>query len=164
MLIVTGAGGLGVLLADACADHDLRLMSIPGDLDWVFKQHIPAFGASGNPIDITGGEPPETYYKVVRLSLKEPRVHSLLVGYWHTLITRPLVFAEVLARAVAETQAEGIRKPVVAALAGDVEVEEAARYLEDRGIPAYPYEPEKAVAALAARHRFWRSSTGHNND
>ena len=33
----------------------------------------------------------------------------------------------------------GIRKPVAVALAGDVEVEEAARLLEERGIPAYPY-------------------------
>jgi acyl-CoA synthetase (NDP forming) len=156
LVIVTGAGGLGVLLADACYDYNLQLMTIPDDLDEAFKQYIPPFGASGNPIDITGGEPPETYANVIRMSLKEPRIHSLIVGYWHTIITPPLVFAEVLAKAVEAAAAEGIRKPVVAALAGDVEVEEAARYLEERGIPAYPYAPEKAVAALAAKYRFWR--------
>ena len=82
------------------------------------------------------------------------------VGYWHTVITPPMVFAQVLAQAVEEAAAQGVHKPVVVALAGDTEVEEAARYLEDRGIPAYPYAAEKAVAALAAKYKFWRHSNG----
>lgn len=157
VVIVTGAGGLGVLLADACEQYGLRLMAMPPDLDEAFRRYIPPFGAAGNPVDITGGEPPDTYYNVIRMALREPRIHALIVGYWHTIITRPLAFAEVTAKAVEEAAADGIRKPVVAALAGDVEVEEAARYLEARGIPAYPYAAEKAVAALAARYRFWRN-------
>ena len=159
VVIVTGAGGLGVLLADACEDYGLRLMSMPSDLDKAFREYIPPFGAAGNPVDITGGEPPETYYNVIRMALKEPRIHSLVIGYWHTVITPPMVFAEVMGRAVEEAAAEGIRKPVVAALAGDVEVETAARYLEARGVPAYPYAAEKAVAALGAKYRFWRNRT-----
>lgn len=162
-VIITGAGGLGVLLADACADQQVHLMSIPDDLDEAFQQYIPPFGASGNPIDITGGEPPETYYNVIRLALREPRIHSLIVGYWHTLITPPMVFAEVLSKAVMEAASGGIHKPVVATLAGDVAVEEAARHLEQRGIPAYPYAAEKAVAALAARYRFWRGGSRSNS-
>src|SRR5215510_2121460 len=60
VLIITGAGGSGVLLADACVDNGLRLMEMPTDLDQAFRQFIPPFGAAGNPVDITGGEPPET--------------------------------------------------------------------------------------------------------
>jgi acyl-CoA synthetase (NDP forming) len=59
--------------------------------------------------------------------------------------------------AVQEARSKGIDKPMVVALAGDTEVEEAARFLEDNGIPAYPYAAEKAVAALGAKYRFWRS-------
>ena len=158
VVIITGAGGLGVLLADACSDRRLRLMAIPPDLDAEFKRYIPPFGASGNPIDITGGEPPDTYRRALLTGLDDQRVHALIVGYWHTIITPPLVFAKVLAEAVEEGRSRGIRKPVVAALAGDTEVEEAARYLEDRGIPAYPYAAEKAVDALAAKYRWWRSA------
>src|SRR5215510_851153 len=33
VLIITGAGGSGVLLADACVDNGLRLMEMPTDLD-----------------------------------------------------------------------------------------------------------------------------------
>ncbi|MCW2901799.1 MAG: CoA-binding protein, partial [Streptosporangiaceae bacterium] len=57
VVIITGAGGSGVLLSDACVDNGLSLMEIPPDLDEAFRKYIPPFGASGNPIDITGGEP-----------------------------------------------------------------------------------------------------------
>ena len=157
VVIITGAGGLGVLLSDACADRGLTLMEIPPDLDAQFKDYIPPFGASGNPIDITGGEPPETYRNTLMLGLNDERVHALVLGYWHTILTPPLIFARLAADAVQDARARGIDKPVVVALAGDTEVEEAARYLEDNGIPAYPYAAEKAVAALGARYRFWRS-------
>src|SRR4026208_1589695 len=61
VVIITGAGGSGVLLADACVDNGLTLMTIPPDLDEAFRKFIPPFGAAGNPIDITGREPPPTH-------------------------------------------------------------------------------------------------------
>ncbi|MEX2008990.1 MAG: acetate--CoA ligase family protein, partial [Dongiaceae bacterium] len=61
VVIITGAGGSGVLLSDACVDNGLRLMTMPPDLDTAFRKFIPPFGAAGNPVDITGGEPPTTY-------------------------------------------------------------------------------------------------------
>ena len=36
-------------------------MPMPADLDAAFRKFIPPFGAAGNPVDITGGEPPQTY-------------------------------------------------------------------------------------------------------
>lgn len=156
VLIVTGAGGSGVLLSDSCTDYDLKLMTVPPDLDAAFRELIPPFGASGNPIDITGGEPPETYRKAIRLALNDDRVHSLILGYWHTIITPPMVFARLVGEVLEEAKAAGITKPVVASLVGDVEVEEACRYLEERGVPAYPYAAERPVAALAAAYQWSR--------
>jgi acetyl coenzyme A synthetase (ADP forming)-like protein len=156
VLIVTGAGGSGVLLSDACVIHGLKLMAMPPDLDQAFRQFIPPFGAAGNPVDITGGEPPETYRKTIALALHEPRVHALILGYWHTIITPPMVFAELLAEVVEEARRQGVDKPVVASLVGDVAVEEAARYLQERRILAYPYETEKPVAGLGAKYRWAR--------
>ncbi|MFD7948463.1 acetate--CoA ligase family protein, partial [Streptomyces sp. NPDC059744] len=125
VVIITGAGGSGVLLSDAIVDNGLSLMEIPPDLDAAFKAFIPPFGAAGNPIDITGGEPPSTYEATIRLGMEDPRIHALVLGYWHTIVTPPMVFAELTARVVAEFRERGIEKPVVASLAGDTEVEEA---------------------------------------
>ena len=158
VLILTGAGGSGVLLSDACADNGLTLMSMPEDLDAAFKAYIPPFGASGNPVDITGGEPPSTYQSTIELALSDDRVHALVLGYWHTIITPPMVFAELLATAVENGRENGIDKPVVASLVGDTEIEDACRYLLDRDILAYPYTAEKPVAVLGAKYRWARST------
>jgi acetyl coenzyme A synthetase (ADP forming)-like protein len=158
VVIITGAGGSGVLLSDAVVDNGMSLMEIPPDLDEAFRKFIPPFGAAGNPIDITGGEPPSTYEATIRLGLEDDRIHALVLGYWHTIVTPPMVFAELTARVVAEARQKGIEKPVVASLAGDTEVEEASTYLYDHGIVAYPYTTEKPVAVLGAKYRWARSA------
>ncbi len=158
VVIITGAGGSGVLLSDACVDNALTLMAMPPDLDAAFRKFIPPFGAAGNPVDITGGEPPTTYQNTVRLGLEDPRIHALILGYWHTIITPPMVFARLMVEVVSEMRAKGFVKPVVASLAGDVEVEEAAEFLYQHGIPAYAYSTEIPVAVLGAKYRWARGA------
>jgi acetyl coenzyme A synthetase (ADP forming)-like protein len=158
VVIITGAGGSGVLLSDACVLNDLQLMSMPDDLDKAFKEYIPPFGASGNPVDITGGEPPSTYRNTIALGLEDDRIHSLILGYWHTIVTPPMVFAKLVAEVVQEYRDKGIDKPVVASLSGDVEVEEASEYLFDHGIVAYPYTTELPVEVLGAKYRWARNA------
>ena len=158
VVIITGAGGSGVLLSDACVEEGLSLMEIPPDLDEGFRAFIPPFGAAGNPIDITGGEPPSTYEATIRLGLEDPRIHALILGYWHTIVTPPMVFAELTSRVVEEYRAKGIDKPVVASLAGDTEVEQACDYLFDHRIVAYPYTTERPVAVLGAKYKWARAA------
>ncbi|MEV6824550.1 acetate--CoA ligase family protein [Amycolatopsis sp. NPDC051102] len=158
VVIITGAGGSGVLLSDACVDNGLQLMEIPPDLDTAFRKFIPPFGAAGNPVDITGGEPPSTYRNTIALGLADDRIHALILGYWHTIVTPPMVFAELVSEVVEEYRAKGIHKPVVASLSGDVEVEEASDYLYERGVVAYPYTTEKPVAVLGAKYRWARAA------
>ena len=147
-----------MLLSDACVDNNLTLMPMPEDLDAAFRQFIPPFGAAGNPVDITGGEPPLTYKNTVLLGLSDPRIHALILGYWHTIVTPPMVFAKIMVEARDEMRAKGIDKPIVASLAGDVEVEEAAQYLYEHGIPAYAYSTEIPVAVLGAKYQWARGA------
>jgi acetyl coenzyme A synthetase (ADP forming)-like protein len=158
VVIITGAGGSGVLLSDACVDNGLSLMEIPPDLDTAFRKFIPPFGAAGNPVDITGGEPPSTYRNTIALGLEDDRIHALILGYWHTIVTPPMVFAELVCDVVEEYRAKGIHKPVVASLSGDVEVEEASDHLYAHGVVAYPYTTEKPVAVLGAKYRWARAA------
>lgn len=158
VVIITGAGGSGVLLSDACVDNGLNLMSMPDDLDAAFRKFIPPFGAAGNPVDITGGEPPSTYRNTIKLGLEDPRIHSIILGYWHTIITPPMVFAELVIDVVEEMKKKGIHKPIVASLAGDVEVEAAAEHLYAHGVPAYAYSTEIPVAVLGAKYKWARGA------
>src|SRR5690242_16863022 len=131
VVIITGAGGSGVLLSDAVVDNGLSLMKFPSDLDTAFKKFIPPFGASGNPVDITGGEPPKTYQNTIRLGLEDDRIHALILGYWHTIVTPPMVFPKLVVEAVEELRKTGIQEPTVVSLAGDVQVGAAAPHLVD---------------------------------
>ncbi|MCA9843346.1 MAG: acetate--CoA ligase family protein [Dehalococcoidia bacterium] len=158
VVIITGAGGSGVLLSDSCVDNGLTLMAMPDDLDKAFREFIPPFGAAGNPVDITGGEPPATYRATIKLALEDERIHSLILGYWHTIVTPPMVFAELVVDVVREMKAKGIEKPIVASLAGDVEVEEASEHLYRHGIPSYAYSTEIPVQVLGAKYRWARKA------
>src|SRR5437868_966432 len=158
VLIITGAGGSGVLLSDSVVDNGLSLMAMPPDLDAAFRKFIPPFGAAGNPVDITGGEPPITYVNTVKLGLSDERIHSLILGYWHTIVTPPMVFARNMVEVKKEMEAKGFVKPIVASLAGDVEVEEAAEYLYQNGIPAYAYSTELPVEVLGAKYKWARGA------
>jgi len=158
VIIITGAGGSGVLLSDACVDEGLTLMKMPDDLDAAFRKFIPPFGAAGNPVDITGGEPPATYKATIELALSDERIHSIILGYWHTIITPPMVFANLVVEIVEEMKAKGITKPIVASLAGDVEVEEASEFLYRHGIPSYAYSTEIPVQVLGAKYKWARGA------
>jgi len=158
VLIITGAGGSGVLLSDSVVDNGMSLMAMPPDLDAAFRKFIPPFGAAGNPVDITGGEPPITYVNTVKLGLEDERIHSLILGYWHTIVTPPMVFARNMVEIKNEMKKKGIEKPMVASLAGDIEVEEAAEYLYQNGIPAYAYSTELPVEVLGAKYKWARGA------
>jgi len=69
-----------------------------------------------------------------------------------------MVFARVVVELVEEMKANGIEKPIVASLAGDIEVEEAPEHLCDYGIPAYPYSTEIPMAVLGAKCRWARGA------
>jgi acetyl coenzyme A synthetase (ADP forming)-like protein len=158
VVIITGAGGSGVLLSDAVVDNGLSLMAMPDDLDAAFRKFIPPFGAAGNPVDITGGEPPATYKNTIKLGLEDDRIHALILGYWHTIVTPPMTFAKLVVEVKDEMKAKGIEKPIVASLAGDVQVEEAAEYLYQNGVPAYAYSTELPVEVLGAKYKWARGA------
>lgn len=164
VVIITGAGGSGVLLSDACYSSGLHLMEMPDDLNREFMQFIPPFGAAGNPVDITGGEPPQTYANTIRLGLEDERIHALVLGYWHTIVTPPMVFAKVVSEMVEDLRGRGVHKPIVASLAGDVEVEQASAYLFEHGIPSFPYTTELPVEVLAAKYRWARFAGAINEE
>lgn len=69
-----------------------------------------------------------------------------------------MVFAKIIVEVVSEMRAKGIEKPIVASLAGDVEVEQAAEYLYAHGIPAYAYSTEIPAQVLAAKYQWARGA------
>src|SRR5258708_19721454 len=103
------------------------------------QKTTPPFGAAGNPVDNRGGEPPITYVNTVKLGLSDERIHSLILGYWHTIVTPPMVFARNMVEGKKEMEAKGFVKPMVPSLPPTVEVHEPPQHLYHNPIPPSPY-------------------------
>jgi acyl-CoA synthetase (NDP forming) len=92
--IVTQSGGAGVLMADRAEELGLEVPQLSADTTAALKEAIPAFGATGNPVDITGQflAEPEILLNSVNAVLEDPLVDiavvwlQLMEGYTDLLI------------------------------------------------------------------------------
>jgi acetyltransferase len=152
VVILTNGGGAGIMATDACEEYGLKLMDIPKDLAYKLREYMPEFGSTLNPVDLTGMATDKEYYGSLRMLDMDKRVHAIIILYCHTAISDPMKLAEAIVR---RKQEGATTKPIVAALIGGRECDEAARYMTKHGIPTFE-NPERAVAALASKYRYWR--------
>jgi acetyltransferase len=77
-LLLTAAGGWGVLTADACVAEGLELIPLPEDLRAEIDKRAPARWSRGNPVDLAGGERRETVPEVLDLAAAHPDVDAIV--------------------------------------------------------------------------------------
>jgi len=77
-VVVTTAGGWGVMTADALASSSLRLMPLPDDLRAAIDTRLPPRWSRANPIDMAGGESRDTVPEVLDLVAAHPAVDAVL--------------------------------------------------------------------------------------
>ena len=77
-IILTTAGGWGVLTADAVAQSSLDLVDLDKDLTDQIDQILPPRWSRSNPIDIAGGETRETIPQMIDLILSHRSVDALI--------------------------------------------------------------------------------------
>ncbi|MEO5876380.1 MAG: GNAT family N-acetyltransferase, partial [Streptosporangiaceae bacterium] len=141
--IVTNAGGIGVLAADACSAVGLTLATLGERTREELARALPAMAAYGNPVDTTAVISPDLYNRCLDLVCADEGVDALLAVVCPTTVSVPSL-----------ARAGGTRgKP----LAGVV-LNQAESILIRDGVPCYPY-PENAVRALghAWSHSQWLS-------
>lgn len=79
VVVLTTAGGWGVITADAIArDTDLQLLDLPDDLMMAIDQHLPARWSRNNPVDCAGGETRDTIPTVMQLIAEHPSVDAVV--------------------------------------------------------------------------------------
>ncbi|HKN39491.1 MAG TPA: CoA-binding protein [Acidimicrobiia bacterium] len=77
-VVVTTAGGWGVMTADALAASSLRLMPLPDDLRAAIDAKLPPRWSRANPIDMAGGESRDTVPEVLELVASHPAVDAVI--------------------------------------------------------------------------------------
>ncbi len=150
LLIVTNAGGPGILAADTAERLGVTLAEVAPELRQSLVKVLPPTAALGNPVDVIGDARADRYRDVLAAVRDAPSVDSVLV----LLTPQAMTEATETAHAVVEAFS-GTNKTVLASFMGEVSVREARKVLSAGGIPNFPV-PERAVGALRAMHRYRR--------
>jgi acetyl coenzyme A synthetase (ADP forming)-like protein len=149
--LLTNAGGLGILCADACEAAGLELPSFSPESEAALREILPAEASVANPVDMLGGATPESFERVLPVLLADNRVDSVIV-----LFVPPVSAggAEVAAALEAALEAAPTDKPVLAALMGaDAGTPRIARF-------DYPESAARALARAAERADWLRRELG----
>ncbi|MEJ5237810.1 acetate--CoA ligase alpha subunit [Limisphaera sp. VF-2] len=152
VVVITNAGGPGIMAADAAELRGLRMVAPSEPIRQRLRQALPAAASVGNPVDVIGDADPDRYMAAFELVQEDETVDAIIVLVTPQNMTRPTE----LARRIIEAH-RGV-KPVLAAFMGGREVAAAQELLVGAGIPNYP-SPERAVAALKAMcdYSAWRN-------
>ncbi len=77
-MVITTAGGWGVVTADAIANSELELAALPADLKAAIDEKLPPRWSKNNPIDLAGGETRDTIPEVLQLVAAHPEVDAIV--------------------------------------------------------------------------------------
>ena len=144
--ILTNAGGPGILIADACESHGLRVDNLSTATQDALRAILAEEASVSNPVDMIASATPGQIEQSLRIVLADPNVDAVIASYVPLALEAPLV-----ARAF-EEGARGSDKPVLAVLMSKRGLPQGMAELAGSPIPAYRF-PESAARALGA---MWR--------
>jgi acetyl coenzyme A synthetase (ADP forming)-like protein len=139
--VLTNAGGLGILCADACDAAGLSLPQLAPETVAALARVMPAEASSSNPVDLLGSATAATYEAALPIMLADPGVDAVIVLFVPPVVATTADVAAAIGRASA-----GADKPVLPVV------------ISADGSPAGSYTyPESAARALglAARRAAW---------
>jgi acetate---CoA ligase (ADP-forming) len=151
--VLTNAGGLGILAADACEAAGLELPPVGAEAEARLRELLPVEASVANPVDMLGSATPESYASTLPVLLSDPGIDSVIALF----VPAAQATAEAVGQAIAAAAA-GSEKPVLGVV------------LSSEGVPASlrgavaPFtSPEAAARALgraAARADWLRRPLG----
>jgi acetate---CoA ligase (ADP-forming) len=148
--LVTNAGGLGILAADACEAAGLELPQPSDATRAALAQVMPAEGSSANPIDLLGGATAESFAAALPPVLVDPAFDAAIVLFVPTVGTDEDAVGAAISRAAATAADKPVLCAFVSANGAPISLRSAAN------VPSFAY-PEAAARALgrAAERGEW---------
>lgn len=77
-VVLSSAGGWGVIAADAISQSGLELIPLPADLEAAIDRLVPPRWSRHNPIDLAGGESRDTIPEAIHLVAEHPEVDAVV--------------------------------------------------------------------------------------
>jgi acetyltransferase len=147
LMILTNAGGPGVLATDALIAGGGELAALSQDSLQALNAFLPSHWSHANPIDILGDADPERFARAIEIAIKDPNSDGLLAVLAPQGMTDPASVAERL-----KPYAKGSGKPLLASWMGGTGVAQGVEILNASGIPTFSY-PDTAARAF---ERMWQ--------
>ena len=147
--VLTNAGGLGIMCADACEAAGLTLPPLGDETRTRLEDLLPAEASAANPVDMLGSATAASYEAALPLVLDDPGVDAVIVLFV------PAVSATADEVAAAVVRARSGDKPVLAVVMSAEGIPASLR-AAPRAAAAFVY-PESAARALgrAAERADW---------
>jgi acetyl coenzyme A synthetase (ADP forming)-like protein len=150
--VITNAGGLGILCADACDAAGLELPLLAPETEGALRAVLPAEASVANPIDMLGSAVGATYEQVVPIVLSDPGIDAVIV-----LFVPPVVAgAGEVAMAVAHASRDTKGKPVLTSIIAEGELPPTPGLTNF----AYPESAARTLGLAAARAEWLRRPAG----
>jgi acetyl coenzyme A synthetase (ADP forming)-like protein len=138
--LLTNAGGLGILCADACESAGLELAQLTDETVAALTALLPLEASTANPVDLLGSATAATYESVLPLLIADRQVDAVIVLFVPPVTAGADEVAEAVARAARAD------KPVLAVLMS-AEGTPSALHDAEHPVASFPY-PESAARAL----------------
>ncbi len=153
VVIVTNAGGPGIMCADACQADGVEVPELPAELQSKLAEFLPPAASFGNPVDMIATATAEDFKRTIQTIAATGVCDAILVIFVPPLVTQAVDVANAI-REAAETG------PGVALAAVFMTTEGPPKELGSAKlrVPGYEFPEDAARAmALAARYGRWRT-------
>jgi acetyl coenzyme A synthetase (ADP forming)-like protein len=156
--VMTNAGGLGILCADACDAAGLELPELADETRQALAAILPGEASLANPVDLLGSATGETYAQALPHVLRDPGIDAVIALFVPPVVAGADEVASAMRKAVERETSE---KPVLAVV---VSADGTPETLREAGSPlaafAYPESAARALGFAARRAEWLRRPTG----
>lgn len=142
--VITNAGGLGVMAADACSDsRGIELASLSDATVRRLKEEIPMIASAHNPVDVRGDATEEMMISALKAAADDVSAGGAAI------LSSPLDAADLgaIASSLSEIK-NAIGIPITVSFPGGDKCESAISILRKNGVPSFS-SPDRAVRALS---------------
>jgi len=142
VLLVTNAGGAGIMATDACEDYSVELAPLSADTKNKLKEKLPPESSISNPLDILGDAEPERFKFTLETVFPDTNVDAILLLVTPQTTTKPRETALLVKEICRDKE-----KPILSCFMGGEIISPAISVLTKAKIPNYK-DPEAAIKVL----------------
>jgi acetate---CoA ligase (ADP-forming) len=155
--ILTNAGGLGILCADACESVGLEVPSLGDETRAALQQVLPAEASVANPVDMLGGATAQSYAQALPHLLADSHIDAVIVLFVPAVSATADEVAAAVEKTASATDAE---KPTLAVVMSSEGIPRALRGSSSVAAFAYPESAARALGRVAERADWLRRPLG----